>query len=73
MPPKFSLWTLPFNSWIQFLLFIFISRFFNTFSFKSLPMSLGCSDRTNVLVSLKFPEVAGFWQRDIDFNYICFV
>ena len=33
-----------FNSWIQFLLSIFISRLFDTFSFKSLPMSLGCGD-----------------------------
>ena len=36
-------------------------------------MSPGYGDRKNVLVSLKFPEVARFWQRDIDFNYIFFV
>ena len=73
IPPRFNSWTLPLNPWIRFLFLTFILCSPNTLSFKSLPMSPGCGDRTTILVSVKFPEVVGFWRRNIGFNYICFI
>ena len=73
IPPRFNSLTLPLNPWIQFLFLTFILCSPNTLSFKSLPMSPGCGDRTTILVSVKFPEVVGFWRRNIGFNYICFI